>query len=214
VSHIDPVILALRALGGTAGAADDTGHTETCPGCRAELARLSQVVDVAGHAGPAERLETPPPQVWDRIAAAVGSARAIGDPAGDGAVSAEDGASAGTGTAVPGREPRARRGLRARKPRGRLATGLAGLAVGLIIGIGGTAGITQLAKAPATRMVAEIQLSPLPEFPQWQDASGTAVMRATASQQEIVITLHAPGQARLLRGLAAGPRRSEHDLPR
>jgi hypothetical protein len=41
-------------------------------------------------------------------------------------------------------------------------------------------------------VVAQIELSPLPEFPQWQDATGTAVIRATASQQVIVVTLHAP----------------------
>ena len=37
-------------------------------------------------------------------------------------------------------------------------------------------------------------LSPLPQFPQWQGAAGTAVMRATASQQLMVVTLHAPRQ--------------------
>jgi Anti-sigma-K factor rskA len=79
-------------------------------------------------------------------------------------------------------------------PRRRLATGLAGLAAGLIIGIAGTAGIVQLTQAPATRVVAQIALSPLPQFPQWQDAAGTAVMRATASQQLMVVTLHAPRQ--------------------
>jgi len=88
-----------------------------------------------------------------------------------------------------------RRGLRRRiprrRPRGRLATGLAGLAAGLIIGIGGTAGMVRLTEAPAPRLVAQIELSPLPEFPQWQDATGTAVMRATAGQRVIVITLRA-----------------------
>jgi hypothetical protein len=92
---------------------------------------------------------------------------------------------------------RPRRGPRPGRPHGprrRLATGLAGLAAGLIIGIAGTAGIVQLTQAPATRVVAQIALSPLPQFPQWQDAAGTAVMRATASQQLMVVTLHAPRQ--------------------
>jgi hypothetical protein len=47
-------------------------------------------------------------------------------------------------------------------------------------------------EAPATRVVAQIELSSLPAFPQWQGATGTAVMRATASQQVMVVTLHAP----------------------
>jgi len=43
-----------------------------------------------------------------------------------------------------------------------------------------------------SRVVAQIQLSPLPAFPQWQGATGTAVMRATAGQQVMLVTLHAP----------------------
>jgi hypothetical protein len=75
------------------------------------------------------------------------------------------------------------------RPRRRLAGALAGLAAGLIIGIGGAAGVAQLAKAPPAHVVARIELSPLPQFPQWQGTTGTAVMRATASQREIVVTL-------------------------
>jgi hypothetical protein len=52
--------------------------------------------------------------------------------------------------------------------------------------------VIQLTKAPTTRVVAQIELSPLPAFPQWQGATGTAVMRATAAQQVMVVTLHAP----------------------
>jgi hypothetical protein len=44
VSHTDQEILALRALGETAGTARDAEHAETCPRCRAELARLTEVV--------------------------------------------------------------------------------------------------------------------------------------------------------------------------
>jgi anti-sigma factor RsiW len=164
VSHTDPEILALRALGETAGTARDAEHAGTCPRCRAELARLTEVVQLARAEGAGERLQAPPPQVWDRISAAAGP------------------------------RIRPRRGLRPGRPRRRLATGLAGLAAGLIIGIAGTAGIVQLTQAPATRVVAQVALSPLPQFPQWQDAAGTAVMRATASQQLMVVSLHAPRQ--------------------
>jgi hypothetical protein len=191
VSHSDPVIRALRALGETAGTADDAEHARTCAHCRAELARLTEVVELARHDGPADRLEVPPPRVWDRIAASAGiHPTAPAAPAGDGTGAAR----AGNGAAArpAGHPPRARRGILARWPHGRLAAGLAGLAAGLIIGIGATAGTVQLIKAPATRVVAQIELSPLPKSPQWQDAAGTAVMRATASQQVIVVTLHAP----------------------
>ena len=63
MSHTDPVILALRALGEAAGTAQDDDHTQTCLHCRHELARLTEVVDLARHAGPDEHLEPPPPAV-------------------------------------------------------------------------------------------------------------------------------------------------------
>ena len=170
MSHTDPVILALRALGETAGTSHDDEHELTCVHCRQELARLSEVVDLARTAGPAEPLETPPPQLWDRIAAAAGvdPSPAVND------IKPDRGAP--------------RRSWR----RGRVTATVAGLAAGLIIGIGGTAGIVQLTRAPATRVVAQIELSPLPAFPQWSGATGTAVMRVTASQQVMAVTLHAP----------------------
>ncbi len=40
--------------------------------------------------------------------------------------------------------------------------------------------------------MAQVELLPLPAFSQFQDSTGTAVMRASASQQLMVITLHAP----------------------
>ena len=197
MSHTDPEILALRALGETAGTADDAEHAGTCAHCRSELARLTEVVQLARHGGPEEPLERPPPQVWDRIAAAVGT-----DLNGYGTAAQAANGTAANGTSAPAADPpsapepgrgtRPRRGLRAGQPRRRLAAGLAGLAAGLIIGIGGTAGVAQLTKAPATRVVAQIELRPLPEFPQWQDTTGTAVMRATASQQVMAVTLRAP----------------------
>jgi hypothetical protein len=175
VSHTDPTILALRALGERAGTAADDEHAETCAQCRAEQARLTEIVAVARAEGPAQ-LETPPPQVWDRIAAAV----ADGAPA---ASLAPVVSAAANGT-------RPRRTVRRR----RLVTALAGLAAGLIIGIGGTIGVVELTRAPATRVVAQVQLSPLPQFPQWQGASGTAVMRTSASQQVITVRLNAPAR--------------------
>jgi hypothetical protein len=192
------MILALRALGETAGTSQDDEHAQTCPHCRHEQARLAEIVDLARHPGPAEPLEPPPPAVWDEIAAAVGTSAAPSvavTPLETAASSnghhetAED--SAGEAPAgKPAVGARRRTGVGRR--RGRLATVLAGLAAGLIIGIGGTAGVIQLTKAPTTRVVAQIELSPLPAFPQWQGATGTAVMRATAAQQVMVVTLHAP----------------------
>ncbi len=190
MSHTDPMILALRALGETAGTPLDDEHAQTCPQCRHEQAQLAEVVDLARHPGPAALLESPPPAVWDRIAAAVGTTAAP-----SAAVTPVAGSNGRHGPAEDAAAPApagARRKTWVGGRRGRLTTVLAGLAAGLIIGIGGTAGVIQLTKAPATRVVAQIELSPLPAFPQWQGATGTAVMRATASQQVMVVTLHAP----------------------
>jgi hypothetical protein len=209
VSHTDPEILALRALGETAGAARDDEHAQTCVRCRAELARLTELVGLARAGGPAGPLQAPPPRVWDQIAAVVANGTAPSAvPAGpSGSDQREvngaghrtsDGSSPASGEERPapaagwpaaaGPQHGARHGTRRRK----LVTVLAGLAAGLIIGIGGTAGVVQLTRAPATRVVAQIELYPLPQFPQWRDASGTAVMRATASEQVMAVTLNAP----------------------
>lgn len=194
VTHPDPEILVLQALGDPAGDTPGDDHVQTCPQCRGELARLIQVVGVARQAGP-EQLDQPPPQVWERIAAAVGDGQGPlladrgQDPVpvdgGRGSVPADPGraaASAGPGENVPARARRRRR----------LTAALAGLAAGLIIGIGGTAGIAHLAASPAPRVIAQVQLSPLPQFPQWRGAAGTAVMRATGGQPVIAVTLQAP----------------------
>ena len=193
MSHTDPVILALRALGETAGTAQDDDHTQTCLHCGHELARLTEVVDLARHAGSDESLEQPPTAVWDRIAAAVGTGAVSSGPVGPlETVASSNGhqrmaEDSGERTGVG-----ARRSFWAGGRRGRLVTVLAGLAAGLIIGVGATVGVVQLTTAPGTRVVAQIELSPLPAFPQWQGTTGTAVMRATASQQVMVVTLHAP----------------------
>jgi len=193
VSHTDPVILALRALGETVGTAQDDDHTQTCLHCRHEQARLSEIVGLARQPGQAEHLEQPPPAVWDRIAAAVGTGTVSPTTAGPfETVTSSNGHHEVADDSADSTGAGARRGLGAGGRRRRLVTLFAGLAAGLIIGVGGTVGVVQLTKAPATRVVAQIELSPLPAFPQWQGATGTAVMRATAGQQVMVVALHAP----------------------
>jgi Anti-sigma-K factor rskA len=194
VPHTDPEILALRALGEMAGTAADVEHLARCALCEAELGRLAEVVTIT-RGGAAECLESPPRQVWDRIAAAIGASdpQAPGPEAVtrlDGQLPRLDGRLPRHGVRPAGRG--ARRGRRRIWPPGRLGAVLAGLAAGLVIGIGSTAGITQLARPPAVQVIARTELRPLPQFPQWHDAAGTAVMRASAASQVIQITLKAP----------------------
>lgn len=197
MSHTDPEILALRALGETAGTDSDDAHTAACPLCRAELDRLTEVVAVARRSG-AEELESPPPQVWERIAAAVGSDTP--PPLAEQAAALDNGAASPLAAAGPAGETRTgahppRPGARrpaARRRRGRLTAALAGLAAGLLIGIGAATGIAHLTSAPAGQVVATVELQPLPQFPQWQAAAGTAVMRASTTQRFMDVTLRAP----------------------
>ena len=209
MSHTDPEILALRALGETAGTAADAEHAASCARCRAELARLAEVVRLARDTERGETLQAPPPQLWDRIAAATGvsatmNGLAPGRPALNGSATPAE-PSAVLGTPAPPASPvtpeHSRTSWLGRRrgawPRGRLAGAMAGLAAGLVIGIGGAVGVAQLNQAPppaAARVVARIELTPLPQFPQWQGTTGTAVMRATASQEEIAVTLRAPAR--------------------
>jgi Anti-sigma-K factor rskA len=188
VSHTDPEILALRALGETAGTADDAEHAVSCAHCQAELARLTEVVRLARDVDPGETLQAPPPQVWDRIAAATGVSVPLGKPSLNG--SSLNGST--LNGSAPAKEPAAPQ--RAARPRRRLAGALAAVAAGLVIGIGGTIGVAQVVTSPPAHVVARIELSPLPQFPQWQGTTGTAVMRATASQQQLVVTLRAPAR--------------------
>jgi Anti-sigma-K factor rskA len=196
VSHTDPAILALRALGETVGTADDDKHAAACARCRDELARLSGLVALARQDGAGENLETPPAEVWERIAAAAG------DVAGSPREAPRPGSLA-DGPAMEARPVRgsaertgrhARQGMRTGWRHGRLAAGLAGLAAGLVVGIAGTAGLVRLDSAPPARVIARVELRPLPEFPQWRGARGTAVMQVTASQPVIDVTLTAPRQ--------------------
>jgi hypothetical protein len=191
MSHLDPELAALIALGEEAG---DRQHLADCAQCRTEVDRLAAVVTIARDEG-ALSLAQPPPELWDRIAAAVGL-EADGA-AGAHLAAAADRPAAGTGRPArsePGRTGRTGRGLPwwRRRP---LAAGLAGALAGLVIGIGGVAGIHQLTRpAPAT-VVARIPLRPLAQFPQWQGARGTAVMASGPAGRQLTVALTAPRRA-------------------
>jgi hypothetical protein len=196
VSHTDPTILALRALGETVGTAGDDAHAAACARCRDELTRLTGLVALARQGGAGENLETPPPRVWQRVAAAGdGTASPLGAPR-PGSLAAGPAAGARQVMGSAERTGRhARPGLRAGWRHGRLAAALAGLAAGLVVGIAGTAGLVQLNSAPPARVIAQVELRPLPQFPQWRGTSGTAVMQAAGGQPAIAVTLTAPRSA-------------------
>jgi hypothetical protein len=188
VSHTDPTILALLALGEHSVTAQDEAHTAQCAECQLELERLSRVVELARTGGPVI-LEQPPAAVWERIAAATGEDAAPAVPVRDDPVPDDVVRAAANGHRSAGRG-------RLTRPAGRRRRGLrvaiAGAVAGLIVGIGGTVAVTQLARPPASQVVAEIELRPLPQFPQWRGAAGTALLRDTAAAQQLAVAVTAP----------------------
>jgi hypothetical protein len=52
VSHIDPEVLALRALGEMAGTHADDAHLPGCAHCQAEFDKFAEVVTIARRPGP------------------------------------------------------------------------------------------------------------------------------------------------------------------
>jgi hypothetical protein len=206
VSHTDPAILALRALGEPAGTSRDDRHLAQCADCQEELGRLSQVVELARQDGPAV-LDEPPPGLWEQIAAAVeddrigpGRAAAAGPEKAATAIAPRRRPGAGSPPVPEDRPaPGSRPALgtrpapgRARRRRPRVAVAVAALAAGLIAGIGGTVAVARLTTAPATRVVADIALRPLPQFPQWHGSAGTARLQDDGKVQLLAVTLTAP----------------------
>jgi anti-sigma-K factor RskA len=168
--HVDPEILATLAVGGAAGSAPDMEHVANCPDCAAELRLLSDIASMAASAGlGAEfRLESPPAAVWERISAQLGLAEIATERA-------------------PRNKRLARlRGLAAiRRP-------IAIAAAGLIVGAAAAVTVQDLtARPPLTRTIARIALRPLPEFPQWHGASGTADLEQGAAGQFLKVTIRA-----------------------
>jgi len=210
-NHTDPEVLALWALGESAGSAAEQEHLAGCADCRVELAQLKDVVAVARVDGPVQ-LEQPPARIWDQIAAATGVADPVtAPPAPTEAVwdqppptqalpSTESRpltqsrpATQARGVTEPDRQDRPAPNRRRMRVRIAIAA-----AAGIVVGAGAAVGISQLVSsspAPAAVAVASSRLQPLPQFPQWRDASGSAVMRLASATQTLDVTLSAPKES-------------------
>jgi hypothetical protein len=176
VSHVDPEILALVALGEEAGPPDARAHLAQCPYCTGELRALASVVHRARQAQDADRPVSPPAALWSRIAAHP-DVQAGPGPAGPSAGAARSG-----------------RGWRAWLRRPAVAA-VGGVLAGLIIGVGGAA-VANLGHpgATAAQVVGSSALRPLPQFPQWQTASGRVVMKRGPAGLQLRVTVRAPSR--------------------
>jgi hypothetical protein len=70
----------------------------------------------------------------------------------------------------------------------------AALIVAAAVGAGIWGGVHALT-SPRTTVVGQVALKPLPAFPQWSTASGTAVMATGPHGNQVTVTLDAPDRA-------------------
>jgi anti-sigma-K factor RskA len=189
--HPSPDVLALLALGETAGTPAERDHVDSCLQCRSEVADLAGAVAAGRSSGGEDsRLITPPERVWQAVRADLGfgaagsAARAVG-------TSSER----PTPAALPrparvesdGSIPRDRS---ARSGPGRRLAALALAAVvALVAGIGLGLGLDRiLGPRPAVLWTADLQA--LPAFP---GASGRAVVEQDAQgNRTLVIEVSSP----------------------
>ena len=75
--HTDPELLALLALGESAGTEEDRSHVSTCPVCAGELAELQGLTSRGRSVSADTMMISPGRQVWDRIRAELGLDRPV-----------------------------------------------------------------------------------------------------------------------------------------
>ena len=180
--HVDPEILALRAVDGGKLTASEESHLAHCAKCPAELARLTHIVNIARSGHSPQPLERPPDRVWQRITAELRADARTENP-----------------HVYPSRRtrrrpvwpPTAATEVASRRPGGRPRRRVAAVTAAVVlIGAGAAVSVEQLTRSqPAVS--AQIPLRPLPQFPQWRAATGSAIMTQGASGRQLTVTLHA-----------------------
>jgi hypothetical protein len=105
VSHVDPDVLALLALGETAAHPGEGRHLPGCPACQQDLSQLSDVVSLARASDGDDWLIDPPPELWPRIAAEAGLDLDPGNQAGLSTASTVPGSTAPASPGPPGLNP-------------------------------------------------------------------------------------------------------------
>ena len=171
--HLDPDLLALLALGESVADPDLERHLSECSDCAAELVNLTRTAAVARSTMDAGDIVAPDARVWDRIAETLrlGEAQDPGETQ-DEATSAE----VRSADSIPTDE------LAAHRRRRRVLTVFASAAA--VIALAGAVTVIWMQLAPSnTRIVAEVELSPLPAHP---DASGTARLDVAPDGRRVV----------------------------
>lgn len=175
MEHVDPDVLALAALGEPL-TDDDARHLEVCEVCSRETDALRAVVSVGRSVTEQDAIVPPAPAVWDRISAELG----LG---GTALATTPDPAQPAAAAAAPG--PGDPRWLAPVVPlRRRSAPWIAAAAAaGVLVGGAGGVLLAGQDREPATAVVAEATLDPLPGW----DASGEAVIEQTADGDRVLV---------------------------
>lgn len=171
--HCDPDMLALRALGESAGSAADDDHLAQCSRCQSELDQLQAVVSTSRSGGDviAAPLESPSPAVWDRIV----------DEVGLGATPSAQPRPVGRGS--HGRPPDARRRRTA------VLLGVAAAVLGVLVGVLGTLLLTGLNDQDAPPSVeASAALAPIPDGPPGGTGEARVVPTADGRRLEVSVS--------------------------
>jgi len=204
VSHLDPDLAALLALGEDVADDEQRAHLAECPACTAEVQAYRRAV-TAGRSGSGPALLDPPPRVWEAIAAELDlpvddASAAQSEPAEPAPAQSETAEPAparpesaqpapptrpappGTSAAPPAAHVAPRgRGMR-RRP---LVFGLIGAAAAVVIVAGVfTSGILN----PRPVVLSEASLA---SFPGWDGAEGAAVLEEVDGHHAVVVRLDA-----------------------
>lgn len=179
MSHLDPDLVALVALGEDVVDRDQRAHIDGCAHCAAELAAFRRAVDAGRSGGETRTLLTPPPRVWDAIESELGLGPAAAAPAAPAATPAAP----ASASERPRPTDAVARGRRSR--RRPLVFTLVGVAAAAVI-VAGVFGSGILSPRPA--ILSEASLAP---FPGWDDAEGEALLEEVDGHTRVVVHLDA-----------------------
>ena len=195
--HTNPEILALVALGEPdAASAADLGHIEQCQTCAREVTELGNLTRVGRTISDHFTLETPSPQVWDRIRAQLGFSDEFSSDLVPPGTKSDDSASTPTSPAVVATPPtstvapadRNHLDVPPRRKRRVLSLVLAAV-LALLAGVVGTLAWQQLRPLSETVLAS----APLDALPDWTGATGEATLEEDATGRKIlVVTMVTP----------------------
>ena len=183
--HTDPEVLALVALGERdAATPEELDHIAHCDACGRDVDELEHLTSVGRTISDHFTLETPSPEVWNRIRTQLGFREDFSSDLVPPAVPTDSAASAATPSPVSA-DPEPDHAVEAAPPRRRrrlVSLALAAV-LALLAGVGGTLAWQQLRPLGET-VLASTTLDALPD---WTGATGQATLEEDASGRQVLV---------------------------